>query len=161
MLTQENPLRHPRVLIIEDDEEAANFLKGELEDLGCECRLLVHDHRHEFEDEFDRMYPVDQPVQPGSIFQGTILDVIFKVSGSTMETEGGRDLYKYLRTKDNPRVLDHLGIILVVSQHDDPRGAFQEIGVLSSPKLQFSVKSNSKILRGKLNDLVAAMQAST
>lgn len=154
--TELNPhSRKPRVLIIEDDKVAAHHLKNELEDRGCECLLLVCNHKHEFETELSRMYPAGQPATPEYNFQGTILDVMFKASGTNRETEGGRDLYKYLQYSENPNILHSLGIILVVSEHDDPKSVFKEIGALAGPNLRFSVKLNSRILRKKLDEFVA------
>src|SRR5262249_31954520 len=79
----------PRVLIVEDDAAAASIIKRELERRGCACVLMVLPHEPDFEAEFERMYPPGEPVRPEYVFQGTVLDVMFKKLGDVKQKEGG------------------------------------------------------------------------
>ncbi len=145
-----------RVLIIENEPVVAARLEEELEDLGCECVRLIQDHLHQFEAAFKEMYPAGEPVKPEAEFQGVLLDVMFVAYDNLSEKNGGRDLYKFWRDSKRPCILDHLGIILVVTDHEDARGIFADIDVFEGPKFRITTYKNSaKLLKPKLDQFVA------
>jgi CheY-like chemotaxis protein len=142
------PQKPFEVLVVEDQGAPAKNIERRLNDEGCNCTLLLHEHLHLFVQEFEARYPAGSKPESVQSFDGTVLDVIFHAHQGKKQLHGGFELYQYWQQRG---ILPHLGVVLIVTESLEAAELFRHQDV------KVSKKNNSRILGTNLGAFVRHM----
>ncbi|WP_422929691.1 hypothetical protein [Singulisphaera sp. PoT] len=133
-----------RILIVEDDPSTPKFLRNWLEEavaasnppVSLRITNVVKCHLDEFQDWFDHVYLKGRT--PEKFFHILILDVMFKAKDGVKQTEGGFDLYQWLRERG---INDDFDQVVVISNGHEAASLFapfqSEVRVISKSHGRF------------------------